>query len=1139
MKKILLTSLLSMMICWSYSQTIYYWVGGTAPTSSINTNTNWNSSLNGTGAARPSSTGTSDILVFDGSNVGGATPTTGLVAVLANGSVSCAQMKFVNNAMVTFVRATTGTSTMTIAGDVGDDFLIEAGSSLSLVNGAGSIRFAMAATTTGRVSGALSMITGLQARFDNTTLGLPGSFVFTNGSIFTTNITAASSSYAFGSATQSSEKWVVFEDGAHLYYTGGYSPMGGTSGYSAIDFKPGSTWHHRASNPLTGFGSFFNRKSFGNISVENNASLVADGPIYRINNLVIDAGSSFTTAGIGQTAVMGNITANGTLSGPAGGSNELLLAGNTPQNISGVAAIAVNGLVIADRADVTLAKNITVEQNFIALGKINFGGQQVTGAATFTAEGVTSALPATVNAIAGNYHLTGNTSIPGAARGQSITGAGIPAGTVVVGFSTTSDSVYLSRAVTASATGVAVTTGSGGATLAASHVNGFDVTGAVAVAGTRLFRDGINYIINGPTNSPFGLSTGFSGTSVRTGFVTINAAATTNTGVWVSQALGINSKLTLRPADTVHIMNGAAINGTFNSGNYIAISANTTTGAQSVIQYDGLTGSKVIPIGTATYYLPVTINPVSTSDFVVSVFEGITTNGAVNGTPFTALQKQTVINAVWKVLRLNGTGNANLAFSWQAALEGSTFTTLPNTDIGVIQNTGSLWSVPLGPGDNLANTASATVSTFGAFSVGAIPQVAPFVFNDLPTKNYGDADFTGGATSLNTTQPIIYTSSNTGVATIVSGAIHITGTGTTNITASQVSDGLYPAASVTKILTVNKVPLSITVDNKTKFEGQANPALTATYSGFVYGETPAVLLTPVVLTTTAVTASLPGTYPITASGATAANYNITIVNGTLTVQPRQNQVITFAAPVTKTYGNADFPLVATGTNTTIPIVFTSSNTAVATVTGNMVHIVSAGTTTITASQAGNAGYFPATSVARTLTVNKVPLTIRVSDTTKMFGEPNPEFRVTYTGFVLGETAANLSPAPVVNTIAGTNSAPGYYPVTADGAGSPNYTITSLAGRLTIYPSSGTTELYMNAFKSSSATLTVRLYSAKPALADVLLYDMNGKLITKKNLFMPIGFINTDLFISTVPAGIYVVAVKGREVDLKRTIFINP
>jgi hypothetical protein len=842
---------------------------------------------------------------------------------------------------------------------------------------------------------------------------------------------------------------------------------------------------------------------------------------------------------MGQTAVMGNILANGALSMLSAGNNELIMAGSTTQTISGTTLVAVNSLIIGDKADVILNQNVSVDLHIAVHGKLNFMTSGVGGPATFVAEGVKSPVSGTATAIAGNYHLSGVTGVLTDARGQSISGPGIPAGSMVIAYSTTLDTMYISKPVTTSGSGIPITVQAGASTLTTANPGGFSVNGAPDCFGGVYFRDGINYIVNAPTASPFGISTGSTATSVRTGSVTINAPVTSNTGVWVSQGITINGKMSLRPTDTLHVMAGASINGTFNASNYIATGYNTTSGAQSIIQYDGLATPVTIPAGTANYYLPLTINPVSASNFAFSVFEGITTNGTVNGTAFTALQKQTVVNAVWNVARLSGTGNANLGINWNAALEGSTFTTLAGTDIGLIRNTGTLWSQPLGPGDNIANTASATVSSFGAFSAGAIPQVAPFVFNDLPVKNYGDADFTGGATSLNTTQPILYSSSNTAVATIVAGAIHITGAGITNITASQASDGFYAAASVTKTLTVNKVPLRITADNKTKFEGQANPTLTATYSGFVAGENAAALLTPAGLSTTAVPTSAPGTYPITVSGATSANYTITFVNGTMTVQPRQNQVITFAALTARNYGSADFNLVASSSNTTIPVTFTSSNPAVATVTGNTVHIVSAGTTTITASQAGNAGYFPAPDVARVLTVNKVPLTIRVMDTTKIFGQANPDFRLQYTGFVSGETAASLTTAATLNTIAGTNSAPGYYTVTPQGATSANYTITYVAGRLTIFPAGGSGEQYMNAFKSSSATLTVRVYSLKPALGDILLYDMNGKLVAKKNLFMPVGFINTDLFISSLPAGVYVVMIKGTGIDLQKTIFINP
>ncbi|MFT3981349.1 MAG: MBG domain-containing protein [Ferruginibacter sp.] len=1135
MKRILFTALL---LCCAYivhAQTIYYWIGGTTPTTSFSVNSNWNTSLNGSGSSRPSSSGATDILIFDGSNVGGATQTTGTVAILANASITCAQMKFVNNASVTMIRASTGTSTITLSGEAGEDFVIEAGSSLGIISEVGSLRFAMAATNTGRVSGTLRMVTTLQARFDNTTAGTPGSFRFTSGSSFTTNITATSSSYAFGSNSQSSEKWVVFEDGSHLYYDGGYSPIGNNSTYTAIDFKPGSTYHHRANN---GGGSFTNRRSFGNIIVENGATLTADGPVYRINNLTIQSGSSFVTHTSGQTAVMGNIVVDGTYSSPAASSNELVLCGAAAQNISGTGTLHPASLLVANNANVSLAKNLEAEVNANVLGRINLGTSQLTGAAAFRAEGVNNAINTTGNTVTGNYYITGNSGIAAGMRGYLITGAGIPANTAVIALSTTSDTVYISNAITATATGVAIETKTTGATLSTAHANGFNETnGSVIVTGNHIFEDNINYIINAATASPFGVTTGSTDNNVVTGYTDINANVTANKNLSVSQHLGLNGKFILRPLDTLHIRSGAAITGTTGSSSYIATGYNTTAGTQAYVQYDGITAATLLPLGTDNNYLPITVTPTASSNIAVNVFEGITINGQLTGTPFTTAQQQTVVNAVWNISRIVGSGDVNLNFGWAAALEGTGFSSLPGSDIGVIQNTGALWSAPLGTGNNTTNTAAATVSSLGAFGIGAVAQVDPFVFNDLPAKTYGDADFNGGATSLNTTEPITYSSDNAAVATIVSGAIHITGAGTANITASQASDGFYPAASITKPLTVNKAALTIKADDKTKFEQLPNPTLTATYTGFVLGETAAVLLTPATLSTTAVQTSGPGTYPITVAGATSGNYEISFVNGALTVIPKQNQTITFNALPAKTYGNADFTTGASSTNTTIPITYTSSNTAVATVTGNTIHITGAGTTTITASQAGNDGYFPAADVQRQLVVNKAPLTIRVRDTSRLQGTPNPDFTLVYTGFVLGETSAVLNPPPVINTIATINSLPGYYTLTPEAAGTQNYNITYTAGRLTVIPTADTTKQQLYVFVNAAGNLNVRTYSPSPTLSDIYLFDMTGRLVLKKNFFVPKGFINNEVTLQKIPNGVYIVAVRGKDINLSQVISI--
>ncbi len=84
-------------------------------------------------------------------------------------------------------------------------------------------------------------------------------------------------------------------------------------------------------------------------------------------------------------------------------------------------------------------------------------------------------------------------------------------------------------------------------------------------------------------------------------------------------------------------------------------------------------------------------------------------------------------------------------------------------------------------------------------------------------------------------------------------------------------------------LTVNKAALTITAVNTSKLYGAPVPALTASYSGFVNGDTASSLTTPPTLTTTATAASPVGSYSITASGAANPNYSISYNSGTLTV----------------------------------------------------------------------------------------------------------------------------------------------------------------------------------------------------------------------------------------------------------------
>ncbi|MEW6305980.1 MAG: tandem-95 repeat protein [Verrucomicrobiota bacterium] len=115
------------------------------------------------------------------------------------------------------------------------------------------------------------------------------------------------------------------------------------------------------------------------------------------------------------------------------------------------------------------------------------------------------------------------------------------------------------------------------------------------------------------------------------------------------------------------------------------------------------------------------------------------------------------------------------------------------------------------------------------------------------------------------------------------------------ITASGTADANYDISHVNGILQVTPAPLTIRADDKSRAYGAPNPPLTATYTGFVNGENETILTSQVELDTDAMDDPFIRSFPITASGATAANYFITHVDGTLTVTSDDAPVVTLSA----------------------------------------------------------------------------------------------------------------------------------------------------------------------------------------------------------------------------------------------------
>jgi MBG domain len=249
-------------------------------------------------------------------------------------------------------------------------------------------------------------------------------------------------------------------------------------------------------------------------------------------------------------------------------------------------------------------------------------------------------------------------------------------------------------------------------------------------------------------------------------------------------------------------------------------------------------------------------------------------------------------------------------------------------------------------------------------------------FGALLDKSFGDADFSLFA-SASSGLDIGYISDNIAVATVSGNIVHIVGVGTTTITASQGGDANYNAASdVPQTLNVYTANATITLENLSAIYDGLSHAVTAT--------TDPVGLTVDFLYDGLATVPIDaGSYSVEATINDASYHGS--ASGTLVID-KADQAITFDVLTDVTYGDADFTISAVA-GSGLQVDFTSSNTAVATVTGNTVHIVGGGLTMITASQTGDDNYNAAPDVPQTLTVDKADQTITFTVLpTKTYGD---------------------------------------------------------------------------------------------------------------------------------------------------------
>ena len=221
----------------------------------------------------------------------------------------------------------------------------------------------------------------------------------------------------------------------------------------------------------------------------------------------------------------------------------------------------------------------------------------------------------------------------------------------------------------------------------------------------------------------------------------------------------------------------------------------------------------------------------------------------------------------------------------------------------------------------------------------------------------GTGTFLDGGTAIGTaaqtSSPYLFTATDLAV-------------GSHTLTASYGGDSAYTASTSNAVsITVTQAGQTITFGALANHDQGSPPFMIgATASSGLAVSFTSITLSVCTVSGTTVTTVNPGTCTIQASQAGNTNYApAPSVSQHFTVTPATSQTIAFGALVNQVFGAAPFTVSATASSG-LAVSFTSTTLPVCTVSGATVTLVSAGTCTIQASQAGNSTYAPAAPVTQ-------------------------------------------------------------------------------------------------------------------------------------------------------------------------------
>ncbi len=397
---------------------------------------------------------------------------------------------------------------------------------------------------------------------------------------------------------------------------------------------------------------------------------------------------------------------------------------------------------------------------------------------------------------------------------------------------------------------------------------------------------------------------------------------------------------------------------------------------------------------------------------------------------------------------LTATGNsASVTYNGQnQSVAGFTVSGLQGSDTAAVLSSVSASGASAKNAGSYSNTVSAgtetnyTVSAVnGTLNIAKADAVVT-ANSDLSKVYNGQSQSVSGFTASG-----LVNGETESVLTGVSASGAGTNAGTYTSTASG-SDSNYNLTFASGTLAIAKAALTATGNSASvTYNGQNQSVAGFTVSGLQGSDTAAVLSS---VSASGASAKNAGSYSNTVSAGTETNYTVSAVNGTLNIA-KADAVVT---------ANSDLSKVYNGQSQSV-----SGFTASGLVNGETESVLTgvsasgagtnAGTYTSTAS--GSDSNYNLTFASGTLAIAKAPLTVTANNQQRGYGDANPTFTQTVTGFVNGETS-NV----VIGTATGTSTADihtgvGSSAITANATGllATNYGFSTMVnGVLTIGPS---------------------------------------------------------------------------------------